>query len=78
LLPILESRPEYRISVASSSLTSRHQSLFPRALNSVRLVGLNFFVQHNRLRDLYDKVADGERISEAGAQGMVYTRPEFH
>ena len=28
---------------------------------------MNFFVQHNGLRDLYDKVADGERISEADA-----------
>ena len=28
---------------------------------------MNFFIQHNELRDLYDKVADGERISEADA-----------
>src|SRR6202140_4889555 len=28
---------------------------------------MNFFVQHNSLRDLYDKVAAGERISEADA-----------
>ncbi len=28
---------------------------------------MNFFVQHSELRDLYDKVADGERISEADA-----------
>ena len=28
---------------------------------------MNFFVQHSELRDLYDKVAAGERISEADA-----------
>ena len=28
---------------------------------------MNFFVQRSELRDLYDKVADGERISEADA-----------
>src|ERR1700759_3387432 len=29
--------------------------------------GVNFFVQRSELRDLYDKVAAGERISEADA-----------
>ena len=28
---------------------------------------MNFFVQRSELRDLYDKVAAGERISEADA-----------
>ena len=28
---------------------------------------MNFFIQHSDLRDLYDKVAAGERISEADA-----------
>jgi len=28
---------------------------------------VNFFVQRSELRDLYDKVAAGERISEADA-----------
>ena len=32
---------------------------------------MNFFVQHSELRDLYDKVAAGERISEADALRLV-------
>lgn len=28
---------------------------------------MNFFVQRSEMRDLYDKVAGGERISEADA-----------
>jgi hypothetical protein len=28
---------------------------------------MNFFVQRSELRDLYDKVAAGERVSEADA-----------
>ena len=32
---------------------------------------MNFFVQRSELRDLYDKVAAGERISEADALRWV-------
>ncbi len=35
---------------------------------------MNFFVQHNGLRDLYDKVADGERISEADALRLLESK----
>jgi hypothetical protein len=31
------------------------------------MCAMNFFVQRSELRDLYDKVAAGERISEADA-----------
>ena len=38
---------------------------------------MQFFVQHSELRDLYDKVAAGERISEADAlrQGLEAMGP---
>jgi aminodeoxyfutalosine synthase len=35
---------------------------------------VNFFVQHSGLRDLYDKVAAGERISEADALRLFESR----
>src|SRR5271155_2862064 len=35
---------------------------------------MNFFVQRSELRDLYDKVAAGERISEADALRLFETR----
>ena len=35
---------------------------------------MNFFVQHSGLRGLYDKVADGERISEADALRLFESR----
>ena len=35
---------------------------------------MNFFVQHSELRDLYDKVAAGERISEADALRLFESR----
>src|SRR5215475_4166135 len=35
---------------------------------------MNFFVQRSELRDLYDKVAAGERISEADALRLFETK----
>ena len=35
---------------------------------------MNFFVQHSELRDLYDKVAAGERISEADALRLLESK----
>ena len=35
---------------------------------------MNFFVHHSELRDLYDKVADGERISEADALRLLESK----
>lgn len=35
---------------------------------------MHFFVQHSELRDLYDKVAAGERISEADAQRLFESK----
>src|SRR3989454_4568735 len=35
---------------------------------------MNFFVQHSDLRDLYDKVAAGERISDADALRLFETK----
>lgn len=35
---------------------------------------MNFFVQHSELRDLYDKVAAGERISEADALRLIESK----
>lgn len=35
----------------------------PCRAKAALLCGMNFFVQHSELRDLYDKVAAGERIS---------------
>jgi len=35
---------------------------------------VNFFVHHSELRDLYDKVADGERISEADALRLLESK----
>ena len=35
---------------------------------------MNFFVQRSELRDLYDKVADGERISEADALRLLESK----
>lgn len=32
---------------------------------------MNFFIQRSELRDLYDKVAAGERISEADALRLL-------
>src|SRR3977135_3760104 len=40
---------------------------FPRDAASAKSCGVNFFVQRSELRDLYDKVAAGERISETEA-----------
>jgi hypothetical protein len=39
----------------------------PDRAKAALICGMNFFVQRSELRDLYDKVAVGERISEAGA-----------
>ncbi len=38
------------------------------------MLWVNFFVQHSRLRDIYDKVAAGERISEADALRLFESR----
>src|SRR5437868_7501924 len=35
---------------------------------------VNFFIQHSGLRDIYDKVAAGERISEADALRLFESR----
>ena len=35
---------------------------------------MNFFIQHSELRDLYDKVVAGERISEADALRLFETK----
>src|SRR5579859_5765462 len=35
---------------------------------------MNFFVQHSALRDLYEKVAAGERISEADALRLFQSK----
>jgi len=35
---------------------------------------MNFFIQHSELRDLYDKVVAGERISEADALRLLETK----
>src|SRR5882762_1253682 len=40
---------------------------FPRDAASAKSCGVNFFVQRSELRDLYDKVAACERISDADA-----------
>jgi aminodeoxyfutalosine synthase len=39
--------------------------LLPKQLSSANLNPMNFFVQRSELRDIYDKVVAGERISEA-------------
>jgi hypothetical protein len=38
---------------------------------------MNFFVQRSELRDLYDKVVAGERISEADAQRLLFVEQRF-
>jgi len=35
---------------------------------------MNFFIQHSELRDIYDKVVAGERISEADALRLFETK----
>src|SRR6267143_6719251 len=47
---------------------------FPRDAASAKSCGVNFFVQRSELRDLYDKVAAGERISEADALRLVESK----
>ena len=42
--------------------------------NCFNLQTMNFFVQRSELRDLYDKVAAGERISEADALRLFQSR----
>ena len=44
-----------------------HETEFAKQAISGNRIVVNFFVQHSELRDLYDKVAGGERISEADA-----------
>src|SRR5438445_8130936 len=39
-----------------------------------QMTAMNFFVQRSELRDLYDKVAAGERISDADALDRKSTR----
>ena len=43
------------------------QTAFAKFAGSANRILVNFFVQRSELRDLYDKVAAGERISEADA-----------
>ena len=43
------------------------ETAFAKSRNSANRIVVNFFVQRSELRDLYDKVAAGERISEADA-----------
>jgi aminodeoxyfutalosine synthase len=47
--------------------TLAHESEFAKRPMSANRILVNFFVQRSELRDLYDKVAAGERISEADA-----------
>jgi aminodeoxyfutalosine synthase len=38
------------------------------------MCGMNFFIQHSELRDIYDKVVAGERISDADALRLFETK----
>src|SRR5579885_201109 len=49
-----------------ASLATAVQSLHRRPQDAL-MCGMNFFIQRSELRDLYDKVAAGERISDADA-----------
>jgi aminodeoxyfutalosine synthase len=47
---------------------------FAKLTSSVNRILVNFFVQRSELRDLYDKVAAGERITEAEALRMFESK----
>jgi aminodeoxyfutalosine synthase len=52
----------------------RAKGKFAKYCGSANRILVNFFVQHSELRDLYDKVAAGERISEADAMRLFESK----
>jgi aminodeoxyfutalosine synthase len=51
----------------STRVAATGETEFAKRARSANRIVVNFFVQRSELRDLYDKVAAGERISEADA-----------
>jgi aminodeoxyfutalosine synthase len=43
-------------------------------LKAALIGGMNFFIQHSDLRDIYEKVVDGERITDADALRLFETK----
>ena len=67
------------VSCKSSPVQDRRASvarcLFPQRFRDTTFDSkMNFFVQRSELRDLYDKVAAGERISETDALRLFDSR----
>ncbi len=61
-------RFKYNLIVRQPANVPAHsQTEFAKSAESANRILVNFFVQRSELRDLYDKVATGERISEADA-----------
>src|SRR5438477_8220512 len=53
--------------MTAAIFASTPETHLPKCPGSANRILVNFFVQRGELRDLYDKVAAGERISEADA-----------
>jgi len=60
--------------ISAPSAPSAVKLIFAKATIAANLHFVNFFIQRSELRDIYDKVAAGERISDADALRLFEAR----